>query len=522
MRQLEPAGVDARGSTPYFGVADRRRRAVRQGARRRRAQRRPAVPPLPPAPAPRPRRREAVLHAAARRRARGPRRARRPRPRRAHATRCGRSPPPTPTATSSPTRRSRAGRSIASTRRGHRRRAGRRSGASSASCGEHRIAHRDLRLANIFLDDDGEVWLIDFGFSEVAASDLLLATDVAELVASSSVYVGAERAVAHAVRHRRPGDAGAGARPAAPVGAQRRDADRAQGPAGSARRAAQPHRPRAARRRAERADAMNLLVADRRAGGRADRRRRSVGPRARRQAVASAPSSRGCSTPSTGCPTACIRVLWLPMQLGNLVVGTAAGLLVALLDGDLTVAIGVVAGDGAEAGDRADRPQGDGRLPRRPPAAGHQPGRRRSCAAATCPSSGPSFPSGHVILVAAVGSVVAPTLPAAWWWVPSSLTVLVMLGRVYVGAHNPLDVTAGLGAGSCSAASWRRSSGESTAGLGRRSDFQPPARGWILLLGSRVPWFRIGGLASPQSRGVRGDSRRGDGTGQFFDCRVSG
>ena len=63
---------------------------------------------------------------------------------------------------------------------------------------ERRIAHRDLRLANIFLDVGGEVWLIDFGFSEMAASDLLLATDVAELLASSSLYVGAERAVAHA------------------------------------------------------------------------------------------------------------------------------------------------------------------------------------------------------------------------------------------------------------------------------------------------------------------------------------
>lgn len=62
----------------------------------------------------------------------------------------------------------------------------------------HRIAHRDLRLANIFLGDDGEVWLIDFGFSEMAASDLLLATDVAELLASSSVYVGPDRAVASA------------------------------------------------------------------------------------------------------------------------------------------------------------------------------------------------------------------------------------------------------------------------------------------------------------------------------------
>ena len=38
-------------------------------------------------------------------------------------------------------------------------------------------------------------------------------------------------------------------------------------------------------------------------------------------------------------------------------------------------------------------------------------------------------------------------LPATWLWVPSLLTFLVLLGRVYVGAHNPLDVTAGLGAG---------------------------------------------------------------------------
>jgi undecaprenyl-diphosphatase len=62
----------------------------------------------------------------------------------------------------------------------------------------HRIAHRDLRLANIFLAADGQVWLIDFGFSELAASDALLATDVAELVASSAPHVGAERAVARA------------------------------------------------------------------------------------------------------------------------------------------------------------------------------------------------------------------------------------------------------------------------------------------------------------------------------------
>jgi undecaprenyl-diphosphatase len=62
----------------------------------------------------------------------------------------------------------------------------------------HRIAHRDLRLANMFVDDQGQVWLIDFGFGELTASDLLLATDVAELIASSSVSVGPARAVRRA------------------------------------------------------------------------------------------------------------------------------------------------------------------------------------------------------------------------------------------------------------------------------------------------------------------------------------
>ena len=64
----------------------------------------------------------------------------------------------------------------------------------------HGIAHRDLRLANVFLAADGVVWMIDFGFSELAASDLLMATDLAELVLSLSLKVGAERAVTEAER----------------------------------------------------------------------------------------------------------------------------------------------------------------------------------------------------------------------------------------------------------------------------------------------------------------------------------
>ena len=59
----------------------------------------------------------------------------------------------------------------------------------------YRIAHRNLRLANVFLSDTDEPWLMDFGFSEVAASEALLDADVAQLVASLAIAVGAERAV---------------------------------------------------------------------------------------------------------------------------------------------------------------------------------------------------------------------------------------------------------------------------------------------------------------------------------------
>lgn len=62
-----------------------------------------------------------------------------------------------------------------------------------------RTAHRDLRLANVFLDADGVPWMIDFGFSELAATDGQLRSDVAELIASTATVVGADRAVAAAI-----------------------------------------------------------------------------------------------------------------------------------------------------------------------------------------------------------------------------------------------------------------------------------------------------------------------------------
>ncbi len=64
----------------------------------------------------------------------------------------------------------------------------------------HRIAHRDLRLANVFLAADGVPWMIDFGFAEIAATDQMLDTDAAELLSSTAVKVGPQRAVDAAIQ----------------------------------------------------------------------------------------------------------------------------------------------------------------------------------------------------------------------------------------------------------------------------------------------------------------------------------
>ena len=57
------------------------------------------------------------------------------------------------------------------------------------------------------------------------------------------------------------------------------------------------------------------------------------------------------------------------------------------------------------------------------------------------------FPSGHAAVAAAVTAVVAAHLSRRWLVVALGLGSVVLLGRVYVGAHLPLDVIGGAALG---------------------------------------------------------------------------
>jgi membrane-associated phospholipid phosphatase len=59
------------------------------------------------------------------------------------------------------------------------------------------------------------------------------------------------------------------------------------------------------------------------------------------------------------------------------------------------------------------------------------------------PLEGLSFVSGHAVIAWGIATVLWPVLPGRWRWVAVGVAIANSVARVYLGAHNPLDVIGG-------------------------------------------------------------------------------
>jgi membrane-associated phospholipid phosphatase len=139
-------------------------------------------------------------------------------------------------------------------------------------------------------------------------------------------------------------------------------------------------------------------------------------------------------------------VVWLPMQLGNLLVVPAA-VTAALVARRLRLAAGLaLAGAGvwllAKVVKRfVERGRPDGLL-EDVVVRGAQP-------------RGLGFVSGHIAVVTALAVVAAPWLPRWARWAVAGAAVAVFVARIYVGAHLPLDMVGGAALGIAAGAAVR-------------------------------------------------------------------
>lgn len=131
--------------------------------------------------------------------------------------------------------------------------------------------------------------------------------------------------------------------------------------------------------------------------------------------------------------------LWVLMQIGNLVAIPVAALVAAGFK-KFRLAIAILVAGGAKL--VVARVIKDIFLRERPAAVIDDVIRRGDASA-----SGQAFVSGHAIIAFALATLIHPYLGRTGRIVLWSLAVAVCLGRIYVGAHLPLDVVGGAAVG---------------------------------------------------------------------------
>lgn len=134
------------------------------------------------------------------------------------------------------------------------------------------------------------------------------------------------------------------------------------------------------------------------------------------------------------------RPLWVFQQLGNIVVALVIVLAVAALVRNRRLALAAVIGVVAKLVlERAVKAVVERRRP------GTSLG--DIVARGDVSLDGLSFPSGHAVITTAFAVALTAALPGRWSALPWVVVALNGLGRIYVGAHNPLDIVAGCGLG---------------------------------------------------------------------------